>query len=177
MFVNKKFILTYSLAVLSLFAVGCNKPKQDEINPNIAITGETPIVNDDIAPSDKEKLNIEIGIIKNSASALGATSLFKNSEDNSSYENYSPVIFNTNEELKNAFINGEVNVAILPPDVAYEAYNNKDCYILAVTNGCNYYIAENGNTIQNISDLANKNSLHKQRGLSFKNYAFCYFKL
>lgn len=165
MFLFRKKILTISLAVMSVLCVACNNTTSTpdtntDINSNsndvVVNNAQIQDVDEDMAPSDEEKVNINIGLIKNSAAALGATPLFSNSEDNSAYEKYTPVIYNTPVELLNAFKDGEISVAVLPPDKAALCYANTNCYVTAITNGCNYYIAENGNTIHDITDLNGK---------------------
>lgn len=163
MYLNKK-LLAISLAALSIFCAACNKTTESQDNStenntsgNVVVDNAIlPEVNDDMAPTDEEKINIDIGLVKNSASALGAANLFVNSDDNSAYEKYTPVVYNTSEELLNAFNSGEVNVAVLPTDKAAKCYDSTGCYVTAVTTGCNYYIAENGKTVNDIPDLNGK---------------------
>lgn len=163
MYLNKK-LLAISLAALSIFCAACNKTTESQdnstennTNGNVVVDNAIlPEVNDDMAPTDEEKINIDIGLVKNSASALGAANLFVNSDDNSAYEKYTPVVYNTSEELLNAFNSGEVNVAVLPTDKAAKCYDSTGCYVTAVTTGCNYYIAENGKTVNDIPDLNGK---------------------
>lgn len=164
MFLFNKKMLAVSLTGLLILCAGCNRnvsiPKSENngsINNEVAVNNaKLPEVNDDIAPSDDEKIEIKLGLVKNSASALGAAHLFINSEDNSAYERYTPVVYNSYNELYTAFINGEIAVAVLPPDKAAMCYSNVNCYVTAVTGGSNYYIAENGNTVNDIVDLNGK---------------------
>ena len=162
MLLNKNKILAVSLTVLSVLCTACNNTTNqstdtDSFDNNVAVDNtHLPDVNDDMAPDDEDKIEIKIGLVKNSASALGAVHLFVNSENNSAYEKYTPVVYNSNDELYNAFNNGEIGVAVLPPDKAALAYNNVNCYVTAVTGGSNYYIAENGGTINDITDINGK---------------------
>ncbi len=162
MLLNKNKILAISLTVLSLSFAACNgttnqSTDADSFDNNVAVNNpQLPDVNEDMAPNDENKIEIKIGLVKNSASTLGAVHLFVNSEDNSAYEKYTPVVYNSNEELYNAFNNGEIGVAVLPPDKAALAYSNVNCYVTAVTGGSNYYIAENGTTVNDIADINGK---------------------
>lgn len=164
MFLFNKKLLAVSFASLLIICSACssnakNEQSENNKNDNFEISvnnAQLPDVNDDMAPSDEEKIEISIGLVKNSASALGATHLFSNSENNSAYEKYKPVIYNTYTELLNAFKSGELKVAVLPPDKSALAYTDSNCWVTAVTNGCNYYIAENGSTITDIKDLSGK---------------------
>lgn len=163
MFLFRKKILAVTLAALAVLCVACSNTDttqntdENSYDSNVAVNNaRLPEVDDDIVPSDAEKIEIEIGLVKNSASTLGAAHLFKNSEDNSAYEKYTPVIYNSCDELYNAFSNGEISVAVLPPDKAALAYSNISCYVTAVTGGCNYYIAENGTSIRDIADINGK---------------------
>lgn len=163
MHLNKK-LLAISLAALSMICAACNKTTENQndttennTNGNVVVDNAIlPEVNDDMAPADEEKIDISIGLVKNSASALGAANLFVNSNDNSAYEKYTPVVFNTSEELLNSFNSGEISVAVLPADKAAKCYESTGCYVAAVTTGCNYYIAENGSTVNDIPDLNGK---------------------
>lgn len=162
MFFSFKRILAISLAFISVVCAGCAKTEKQEENNNnlnsdvVVNNAVLPNVDDDMAPDDAEKIDIQIGLVKNSPSVLGAAQLFVNSENNSAYEKYMPVIYNTVNELYSAFCNGELGIAVMPPDKAAAAYNQTNCYAVAVTCGSNYYIAENGETVHNISDLEGK---------------------
>lgn len=163
MFLFKKKMLAISLAALSIICVACNNSTTNESENNENYNNEIsvnntnlPDVNDDMAPSDEDKVEIKIGLAKNSASALGAAHLFANTEDNSAYEKYTPVVYNSYSELYDAFNSGEIYAAVLPPDLAALSNQNTNCYVAAVTSGCNYYIAENGTSISDITDLNGK---------------------
>lgn len=162
MFLFRKKILAVSLAVLTLICTACSsneaeKEDNNNFSNDVAVNNvDVPEVNDDMAPSDSEKIEIKVGLVKNSASALGAVHLFTNSEDNSAYEKYTPVVYNTVDELAEAFNKGELGTAVLPPDKAAMCYLKSNCYVAAVTGGSNYYIAENGGTINTITDLKDK---------------------
>lgn len=161
MFLFKKKILAVSLAVLSVFCSACSETTQNtqenNFKSNTSVNNtDLPEVNDDMAPSEEEKIEIKVGLVKNSASTLGAAHLFINSEDNSAYEKYTPVIYNSVDELYNAFNNGEIGAAVMPPDKAALAYSNVNCYVSAVTGGSNYYIAENGTAVSDIADINGK---------------------
>ena len=164
MYLNKK-LLAISLAAISILCAACNKTTENQNNTtentntkgNVAVDNAIlPEVNDDMAPTDEEKIDISIGLVKNSAPALGAVHLFVNSNNNSAYEKYTPVVYNTSDELLNAFSSGEINAAVLPSDKAAKCYETTGCYVTAVTTGCNYYIAENGSTVSDIPDLNGK---------------------
>lgn len=164
MFLFNKKMLAISLTALLILCTACNRnaaipdsENNDSINNEVAVNNaKLPEVNDDMAPSDDEKIEIKLGLVKNSASALGAAHLFVNSEDNSAYEKYTPIVYNSYDELYTAFNNGEIAVAVLPPDKAAKCYTNVNCYVTAVTGGSNYYIAERGNTVKDIADLNGK---------------------
>lgn len=162
MFLFRKRVWAILLAALAFICTACNSNKLENNNDNnysndvVVNSSDNIDVNDDMAPSDEEKVEIKVGLVKNSASVLGAAHLFANSEDNSAYEKYTPVVYNTADELLLAFNNGEVATAVLPPDKAAICYDKSNCYVTAITGGCNYYIAENGNTINDITDLNGK---------------------
>lgn len=159
MFLFKKKLLAVSLAAISIICTACNYTAQQESDSNNMHNNDTSVndpARDDMAPADEEKIEINIGLVKNSASALGAAHLFTNSEDNSAYEKYTPVVYNSADELLNAFKANEINAAVLPADKAAICYSNTDCYGVAVTSGSNYYIAENGSSVTDIEDLNGK---------------------
>lgn len=164
MFLFNKKMLAISLTGLLILCTACNRnfstqesENNGSINNEVAVNNaKIPEVNDDIAPSDDEKIEIKLGLVKNSASVLGAVHLFINSEDNSAYEKYTPIVYNSYDELYEDFNNGEIAIAVLPPDKAAQCYTNVNCYVTAVTGGSNYYIAEKGNTVNDIADLNGK---------------------
>lgn len=162
MFLFRKRVWAILLAAVALVCTACNSEEAENnddktYNSDVVVnSNDISDVNDDMAPSDEQKVEIKVGLVKNSASVLGAAHLFANSEDNSAYEKYTPVVYNTADELCAAFNNGEIATAVLPPDKAAICYDKSNCYVTAVTGGCNYYIAENGNTINDIADLNGK---------------------
>lgn len=160
MFLFNKKMLAVSLAAAVILCTSCNTTKSskdtdaDNTGAEISIGGEAP--QESSGPTENEKLEIKIGLIKNSGAALGATPLFINSDDGSAYEKYIPVVYNTADEVAKAFIDNEIEVAVMPPDKAMECYISTDCCVAAVTGGSNYYIAENGTSINSFEDINGK---------------------
>ncbi|MDO5388198.1 MAG: ABC transporter substrate-binding protein [Clostridia bacterium] len=165
MFKFNKFIAV-SIAAISIIFTACSKTDTQTQQSTESTTGGSgnvvinnpilPDVNDDMAPTEDEKITINVGLVKNSAAAIGAVHLFTNTENNSAYEKYTPVVFNTADELLEAFKSGEVSVASMPVDKAALCYDETACSVAAITTGCNYYIAENGKTVRSFTDLNGK---------------------
>lgn len=152
-FFNKR-IIAVSMAALTIFCTSCSNTVQDDTGGAIVSIGTAQPSGSEV--TENEKTEVKIGLVKNSAAALGATPLFINTENDTAYEKYMPVVFNTIDELMQAFINDEVDMAVMPPDKALLSYQNTQCRVAAVTGGSNYYIAENGSAINDISDLNGK---------------------
>ncbi len=164
MLLNKKNLLAVLLTTLSVVCTACTTTTEEPAdtadntnNGNVAVDNAIlPEINDEMAPTDEEKININIGLIKNSPEALGSVYLFINSDDNSAYEKYTPAVYNTAEELSAAFNAGEIYAAVVPADKAALCYFESNCYVTAITTNCNYYIAENGQSVNDIPDLNGK---------------------
>ena len=72
------------------------------------------------------------------------------------YKNYAISIESAPDAVRGKFINGELDVAAVPVNLASVLYNKleKDVVVLAVTTLGVLYILENGNEIQSVNDLA-----------------------
>ncbi len=142
------------MAAITIFCASCSNAVQENPGDTIVSIGTTPPSGSEA--TENQKTEVKMGLIKNSAAALGATPLFINTENDTAYEKYMPVVYDNADELMTAFMNDEVDMAVMPPDKALLSYHTIPCQAAAVTCGSNYYIAENGSDIHDISDLNGK---------------------
>ena len=80
MFLFRKRVWAILLAALAFICTACNSNKSENNNDNnysndvVVNSSDNIDVNDDMAPSDEEKVEIKVGLVKNSASVLGGAS-------------------------------------------------------------------------------------------------------
>ncbi|MGN1317489.1 MAG: ABC transporter substrate-binding protein [Lachnospirales bacterium] len=162
-----KKAIAFSVAAMLALSVGCNFSSSDNDENAIKVPVGSSATNGDITlingenmdepPTEEEKITIRMALY-NGSSSLSAAHLLENSQTNVAYEKYSYTNFNTVEEVKNALENNEADVATMPLNEAAKLYNTsggkfKVCLINSMFNYC---IAENGNSITDISNLAGK---------------------
>ncbi|WP_050607701.1 ABC transporter substrate-binding protein [Clostridium niameyense] len=133
-------LVAMMMIISTLFAVGCsNNPKKEETTKE-QFNNETK----------KEK--IKIATLKG-PTGMGMAKLIKeNSED------YDITLFDSPDQIVSKVINGEVDVAAVPSNLASILYNKTkgEVQLVGVNTLGVLYIVENGNTIKDIKDLKGK---------------------
>lgn len=105
--------------------------------------------------ASKETVNVAV---LSGPTGVGAAKLMSDSDAGSASENYKFSVFASNDEVVSALTSGEVDVAAVATNVAANLYNKTSGSIqLAAINTLGVlYILENGNTVNNVSDLKGK---------------------
>ena len=120
---------------------------------------------------NKEKVTL------NAAALKGPTGLgiVKMMEDNSGNDEYSFMLAGTADEIKGKLLNGELDIAAVPTNLASVLYNKTEgkIKIAAVTTLGVLYLMENGNSITQISDISDKTIYASGMG-SAAQYVFEY---
>ncbi|NEZ46426.1 ABC transporter substrate-binding protein [Clostridium niameyense] len=133
-------LVAMMMIISTLFAVGCsNNPKKEETTKE-QFNNETK----------KEK--IKIATLKG-PTGMGMAKLIKeNSED------YDITLFDSPDQIVSKVINGEVDAAAVPSNLASILYNKTkgEVQLVGVNTLGVLYIVENGNTIKDIKDLKGK---------------------
>ena len=153
----KKITLTtlLILALLSsLLLSGCSSEEKSE-NSSVNETSDTT----DNADSDTTETSAEINIgCMKGPTAIGMIKLLSDSADGKTKNSYHYTIAGTADELSAALIQGNMDIAAVPCNLASVLYNKTDGEILTIsinTLGV-LYIVEDGETIQSVTDLQGK---------------------
>ena len=153
----KKITLTTLLifALLScLLLCGCSSDGRSD-NSSVDKSSDTVKNTDPDTPETSTEINI--GCMKG-PTAIGMIKLLSDSDDGKTQNTYHYTIAGTADELSTALIQGNMDIAAVPCNLASVLYNKTDGEILTVsinTLGV-LYIVENGETIQSVTDLRGK---------------------
>lgn len=149
----KKFIavITVLLLVASLMA-GCQKEQ-----PKSALKEEIP-------DTTIEEPVIRIGGLKGPTS-MGLVKLLEDNEAGNSLNKYEFSIYGAADELTPKLMNGELDIAAVPANLAAVLYNNTKgkVKLLAVNTLGVIYIVENGDTVTSLADLKGRSSMQPAR--------------
>ncbi len=137
----KKFF-SLVLCVALLLSIGCvqNEPEQPLTTP------------DNYTPVD-----IKIGALMG-PTGMGISKLMDDSKNNKTANNYSFELFSAPTDITGLIINGELNIAAVPTNLAATLYNKTkgQVQLLALNTLGVLYILEKGNTVNSINDLEGK---------------------
>lgn len=160
---KKLRITALLLTAALLFALaGCTPPAQPTSTPS-----PTPAAGGDPAPTPTPAATdapqptpagdpVHVLMLKG-PTGLGAAKLMADNEAGTSAQ---PYVFSVEADpsaVPAKLVNGELDIAALPTNVAANLYNkNESIQMLALNTLGVLYILENGNTVQSMSDLAGK---------------------
>ena len=140
----QKKLLSLLLVFSMMFClfVGCSTEDSGE-----SVSNENPT----------EKTNINIGCMKG-PTAIGMIKLLSDSDAGNTSNKYSHTIAGTADELSVGLINGDIDIAAVPCNLASILYQktNGEVDTVAINTLGVLYIVEEGNSIQSVNDLAGK---------------------
>lgn len=167
---KKAVLLLMMIGVISLAIVGCQKSDNniDESN-NEDINKENQ--GQDIILDD---LDVHIGVIKG-PTGMGMAKYIDENSTEDSIINHEFTIAGSPDELVAKIINGELDIAALPTNLASVLYNKTEgeIQIAAINTLGVSYLLENGNEINSFEDLKDKKIWVSGKG-SVPEYAFDY---
>lgn len=146
-------LLIFTLLSLLLLS-GCASDGKSE-NLSDSETSDTTENTDPDTPGTSTEINI--GCMKG-PTAIGMIKLLSDSDNGKTQNTYHYTIAGTADELSAALIQGDMDIAAVPCNLASVLYNKTDGEILTVsinTLGV-LYIVEDGETIQSVADLRGK---------------------
>ena len=160
MFKRNLFLFT----LLFLFTIGLTGCSNNDTDNDMQ-SGDYEIVFDDndtleqnTKPSKpEERITINIGAL-NGPTGIGLAKLMDDNDNNTSLEAYNFTMGNSPDEIVAKLVNGELDMAAIPTNLAANLYNKTEggIKVAALNTGANLYILENGNSINTISDLSGK---------------------
>lgn len=122
----------------------------------------------------EEDVTIRIGGLKGPTS-MGLVKVMEDNENGAAANDYAFTIAGSADEVTPKLIQGELDIAAVPANLASVLYNNTDgaVQLLAVNTLGVIYIVEKGETIQSVADLAGKTIYATGKG-STPEYALRY---
>lgn len=130
---------------------------------------------DEAETTEVEPADIRIGGLKGPTS-MGLVQLMESAaEEGTAANNYTFTIAGSADELTPSLIQGELDIAAVPANLAAVLYNNtdKELQLLAVNTLGVIYIVEQGDTVQSLEDLRGKTIYAAGKG-SVPEYALKY---
>ncbi|MBS7316546.1 MAG: ABC transporter substrate-binding protein [Clostridiaceae bacterium] len=126
------------------------------------------------AQPKEEDVTIRIGGLKGPTS-MGLVKVMEDNENGAAANDYAFTIAGSADEVTPKLIQGELDIAAVPANLASVLYNNTDgaVQLLAVNTLGVIYIVEKGETIQSVADLAGKTIYATGKG-STPEYALRY---
>lgn len=141
----KKIFLIFMM--MALLLTGCSK-------------------NETMTDEDHTKKEIRIAALKG-PTAMGLVKLFKDADENNSYDNYKYTILNSPEEVVAGLSKGDFDIAAIPSNLAAVLYNKSEGKLLrvvAINTGSVLYIASRDDSIKSLEDLKGKTIVASGKG-------------
>lgn len=156
----KKFLsLTLLFTLMTSIIAGCssNTPQNTEVtsSPQQTATQEVPIENTTVELTEPTKIHIAC---MKGPTAIGMIHMLSESDAQNTQNNYVYTIAGTADEVSAGLVNGSLDVAAVPCNLASILYNktNGEIVTVAINTLGVLYIVEAGDSIQTVSDLAGK---------------------
>lgn len=152
-------ILFIAMCVMSLFAiVGCSNASETETveETTTPTVTEAPEVEETAEPEVVEGATINIAALAG-PTGMGLSYLMESAENGETVNEYNFTITSTSDDVGAGLINGSLDVAAVPINLAAVlAGKTENITLLAVNTLGVLYILEEGDSIQSIEDLAGK---------------------
>jgi NitT/TauT family transport system substrate-binding protein len=154
-------------ALLALLAAGCAPKAEEPAPPSEPAAGSAET-------SEIEPITIRLGGLKGPTS-MGMVKLLKDAGEGKSFNAYEFTLAGSADEVTPKLVNGELDIAAVPANLASVLFNNTGGKIklLAINTLGVLYIVENGESIASLADLKGKTLYATGRG-STPEYALGY---
>lgn len=164
----KKLLATVTLLTLLLF-VGCATPQGTTPDASVDPNGTSQSL-----PPYEQRNKVNIAII-NGPTGMGASKLMKDNDDKLTKNQYTFSQYSAPTDIMPLLINGELDIAALPTNVAATVYNNTKgkVKLLALNTLGVLYVLSNDDSIDSIDDLKGKTVYSSGQG-STPEYALDY---
>ena len=141
-----------------------------------ATTSDGETVNEPVRAQEEKDpaLAMHIGLLKG-PTGMGAVMLMNESDNGFVFGNYDFQLYDAPDEVTAKLINGELDVAAVPVNLASTLYNKTDggVKIAAINTLGTMFLVENGNTIESMEDLDGKTVMLSGQG-AVPDYVFQY---
>ena len=166
----KKYLFIPAIIMIAVLTAGCARspgndspaPSRDDVS---APSQETASESETPAAPAEQSVTIRIGGLKGPTS-MGMVKLLKDAKDGNSLNDYEFTLAGSADELTPRLVTGDLDIAAIPANLASVLYNNTGGQIklLAINTLGVLYIVEDGNTIENLTDLKDKTIYATGRG-------------
>lgn len=149
----KKLFTIFILMISLLSLTSCSSDKKTE--PLYEISDDKfADMEEDVT---LEKINITIGALRGTT-LMGLAQLMKNNSEDMAANIYSFDIANTPDEIITSMMNGDIDVASVPPNIASILYNksNGKVQVAAIDSLGAMYIVTEGKSVKSFMDLKGK---------------------
>lgn len=161
-----KKISSILLAGLIIFGLaGCKGQSSDENNQ--ATIAETIESTTEAVTTQPEPIDMKIATLKG-PTGMGMVKLMENASQNTTTNKYTFELMGSPDDLVGKIVNGEVDIAAVPTNLALTLYNKTQGAVqLAAVNTLGVlYVVENGDTVQSVADLKGKTVYTSGKGAS-----------
>lgn len=176
MSIHFKKALSFCLAAIMLWSTsGCGKEEQgSSTEPPAAVPTASHSQSPSPSPVPETKAKLRIGALKG-PTGMGMAPLMEKSAQGTTEVQYEITLLDSPDEMTAKIINGELDAAAIPTNMALTLYNKTGGGIqLAAVNTMGVlYVLEKGNTIQSIADLKGK-TVHTSGKGATQDFAFRY---
>ena len=144
-----KKLFSLLLCLVLLLSIGCAQ--------NVKQPESTPVNTPEATPETYTPVDIKVGALMG-PTGMGMSKLMADSKENKTANKYSFELFSAPTDITGLIINGELNIAAVPTNLAATLYNKTkgQVKLLALNTLGVLYILEKGNTINTIKDLEGK---------------------
>lgn len=159
---KKKWMLGLLVAFSACLLIACGLNKD---NAEDKVEDAIDKVEDKVDMDDAPRTQFQIASMKG-PTTMGLVKLMKDVEQGTARHDYKVSMYGTADEFTAQFIKGEIDVALVPCNLASVLYNKTEgkIEVAAVNTLGVLYMLETGDTIQSVADLKGKTILTTGKG-------------
>ena len=148
------------LALLAALLGGCTQPQEEpspSLLPSPSPSAEVLQSDAPASPTPGQRTQVRLAML-NGPTGMGAAKLMADNEAGTTLNDYTVEVAAQPTEITGKLINGDLDIAALPTNVAATLYHKTEggVQLLALNTLGVLYVLENGDTVHSLSDLAGK---------------------
>ena len=146
--------LLLCLALLAALLGGCTQPQSANPSPSQAPASAAPESSARARDTPAQRTQVRLAVV-NGPTGMGAAKLMADNEAGTTLNDYIAEVAAQPSEISGKLINGDLDIAALPTNMAATLYNktNGGVQLLALNTLGVLYVLENGDTVHTLSDL------------------------
>ena len=156
---TRMFTLLTALTLLAALVGGCTQqtPSNPTPSPSQTPAAATPENTAQTTPQPDQRTQVRLAML-NGPTGMGAAKLMADNEAGTTLNDYTVEVAAQPTEITGKLINGDLDIAALPTNVAATLYHKTqgEVQLLALNTLGVLYVLENGDTVHALSDLAGK---------------------